>query len=108
MVAYEKGLRPTHVKERATDSPQVGFTLSKTGASNRGPVAGWGRPEQAICTPVNMENRLHRDNGEGVAATPLPYPLKGEGHSGLTSNRPDSDVMTVAGHLNAEYGDNKS
>jgi hypothetical protein len=28
-----------------------------------------------IDTPVNIENGLYRDNGEGVAATPLPYPL---------------------------------
>src|SRR6266436_2987984 len=34
-----------------------------------------GRPEPESGTPVNMENRLHRDNGEGVAATPPPYPL---------------------------------
>ena len=34
----------------------------------------WGRPVPERGTPVNMENRLHRDNGEGVAATPLPYP----------------------------------
>src|SRR5258708_30629389 len=34
-----------------------------------------GRPEPENGTPVNMENRLHRDNGEGVAATPPPYPL---------------------------------
>ncbi len=33
-----------------------------------------GRPEPERGTPVNMENGLHRDNGEGVAATPLPYP----------------------------------
>ena len=33
-----------------------------------------GRPEPERGTPVNMENELHRDNGEGVAATPLPYP----------------------------------
>ena len=35
-----------------------------------------GRPEPESGTPVNMENRLHRDNGEGVAATPPPYPLE--------------------------------
>src|SRR5207249_7621439 len=38
-----------------------------------------GRPEPESGTPVNMENRLHRDNGEGVAATPPPYPLDGRG-----------------------------
>ena len=36
-----------------------------------------GRPESESDTPVNIENGLYRDNGEGVAATPLPYPLKG-------------------------------
>jgi hypothetical protein len=36
----------------------------------------WGRPEREIRTPVNMENCLHRDNGEGVApASPLPARL---------------------------------
>src|SRR5437667_7256328 len=35
-----------------------------------------GRPEPESGTPVNMENRLHCDNGEGVAATPPPYPLE--------------------------------
>ena len=38
-------------------------------------VAGRGRPERESRTPVNMGNEPHRDNGEGVAATPLPYPL---------------------------------
>jgi len=38
-------------------------------------VGRGGRPEPKIRTPVNMENGLHCDNGEGVAATPLPYPL---------------------------------
>src|SRR2546428_7464892 len=35
-----------------------------------------GRPELEGDTPVNIENGLYRDNGEGVAATPLPYPLE--------------------------------
>ena len=35
-----------------------------------------GRPESETDTPVNIENGLYRDNGEGVAATPLPYPLR--------------------------------
>src|SRR6266571_997863 len=37
-----------------------------------------GRPESETDTPVNIENGLYRDNGEGVAATPLPYPLDGD------------------------------
>ena len=38
-----------------------------------------GRPESETDTPVNIGNGPYRDNGEGVAATPLPYPLRGEG-----------------------------
>ena len=33
-----------------------------------------GRPESESDTPVNIEDGLYCDNGEGVA-TPLPYPL---------------------------------
>ncbi|MGH7868019.1 MAG: hypothetical protein ACREP9_10430, partial [Candidatus Dormibacteraceae bacterium] len=61
-------------------TPHGGFTLSKFGAADGGTVGGRGRPEREIRTPVNMGNGPHRDNGEGVAATPLPYPLKGEGN----------------------------
>jgi hypothetical protein len=42
-------------------------------------VRGGGRPESETDTPVNIGNGPYRDNGEGVAATPLPYPLWGEG-----------------------------
>src|SRR5438445_23118 len=45
------------------------------GARSRG-----GRPERARRTPVNMGNQPHRDNGEGVASRPLPYPLS-SGHA---------------------------
>ena len=55
--------------------PRGGFTLSHSGASGKEFVAHRGRPESEIDTPVNIENGLYRDNGEGVAATPLPYPL---------------------------------
>jgi hypothetical protein len=55
--------------------PTVGFTLSTFGAADGGTVIGGGRPESEIDTPVNIGNRPYRDNGEGVAATPLPYPL---------------------------------
>lgn len=34
-----------------------------------------GRPVTATVTLVNMGNQPHRDNGEGLAATPAPYPL---------------------------------
>jgi hypothetical protein len=35
----------------------------------------WGRPERESRTPVNIVNQHYRDNGEGVAGRPLPYPL---------------------------------
>ena len=38
-------------------------------------IAGGGRPESETDTPVNIGNGPYRDNGEGVAARPLPYPL---------------------------------
>jgi len=59
--------------------PTGGFTLSKTGADDEVNVARRGRPESESYTPVNIGNGPYRDNGEGVAATPLPYPLTGEG-----------------------------
>ena len=34
-----------------------------------------GRPVTERVTLVNMGNQPHRDNGEGLAATPAPYPL---------------------------------
>ena len=67
-----KGLTPSHVKERRMDSPRsvhIGVRSVVT-------LLHRGRPEPESGTPVNMENRLHRDNGEGVAATPPPYPLE--------------------------------
>ena len=67
--------RPSHVKERATDSHRVGSLCLKGERWTRQNVTRRGRPEPENGTPVNMENGLHRDNGEGVAATPLPYPL---------------------------------
>ena len=33
-----------------------------------------GRPERESRTPVNIANGRYRDNGEGVASRPLPYP----------------------------------
>ena len=50
----------------------------------RGGVTRRGRPEPERGTPVNMENRLHRDNGEGVTSRPLPYPLEAYFTSNLT------------------------
>jgi DNA repair photolyase len=38
-------------------------------------IASGGRPESETDTPVNIGNGPYRDNGEGVAARPLPYPL---------------------------------
>jgi len=72
-------MRTAHAKpcQRTADElPTGGFTLSKFGACDRVLVAGGGRPELEIYTPVNIGNRPYRDNGEGVAPTPLPYPLE--------------------------------
>ena len=57
-------------------TPHGGFTLSRIGAADGANVIRRGRPESETDTPVNIENGLYRDNGEGVAATPLPYPLE--------------------------------
>ena len=38
-------------------------------------LASGGRPESETDTPANIGNGPYRDNGEGVAARPLPYPL---------------------------------
>ncbi len=67
--------RPSHVKELRTDSHQAGSLCPKSERLTREHVTRGGRPEPENGTPVNMENGLHRDNGEGVAATPLLYPL---------------------------------
>jgi hypothetical protein len=67
--------QPSHVKERRTDSPPGGSLCPKSEPATGDAVVGRGRPEMEIDTPVNIENGLYRDNGEGVAATPLPYPL---------------------------------
>ena len=68
--------------------PTGGFTLSKIGADDGANVTRRGRPESEIDTPVNIENGLYRDNGEGVAATPLPYPLIDRGLGGGIKMRP--------------------
>ena len=77
-----QAMRTAHAKpcQRTADElPTGGFTLSTFGARDRVLVAGWGRPELENYTPVNIGNGPYRDNGEGVAATPLPYPLE-RGH----------------------------
>ena len=38
-------------------------------------IASGGRPESETDTPVNIGNGPYRDNGEGVAGAPPPYPL---------------------------------
>ena len=53
-----------------TSSCQLAGPLSN---SPHGPRPG--RPESETDTPVNIGNGPYRDNGEGVAARPLPYPL---------------------------------
>jgi len=66
-------MRTAHAKpcQRTADElPTGGFTLSKFGARDRVLVAGRGRPELEIYTPVNIGNGPYRDNGEGVAPTP--------------------------------------
>ena len=55
--------------------PPGGSLCPKTESAAR-PCRIWGRPESEIGTPVNIGNGPYRDNGEGVAATPLPYPLR--------------------------------
>ena len=75
-------MRTAHAKpcqRTANELPTGGFTLSKFGARDRVLIAGGGRPELESYTPVNIGNGPYRDNGEGVAATPLPYPLWSEG-----------------------------
>jgi len=67
---------PRHAKRTLGGLPTGGFTLSEIGAGDAGHVVGGGRPELESNTPVNIGNRPYRDNGEGVAATPLPYPLE--------------------------------
>ena len=57
-------------------TPHGGFTLSTFGAHDGGTVTRRGRPESETDTPVNIGNGPYRDNGEGVAETPLPYPLE--------------------------------
>ena len=78
-------MRTAHAKpcqRTVHELPTGGFTLSKFGARDRVLLAGWGRPELESYTPVNIGNRPYRDNGEGVAPTPLPYPLTGFGRAG--------------------------
>ena len=89
-------MRTAHAKpcQRTADElPTGGFTLSKFGARDRVLVAGGGRPELEIYTPVNIGNGPYRDNGEGVAATPLPYP---------TSGRSDSRISLIQSRLRLE------
>ena len=56
--------------------PHGGFTLSKIGVGDAGQRRPRGSPGVETYTPVNIGNRPYRDNGEGVAARPLPYPLR--------------------------------
>src|SRR5437867_13352595 len=64
--------------QRTVDGLPTGWgsLCPKSEPATRVTVAGGGRPESEIDTPVNIGNGLYRDNGEGVAATPLPYPLE--------------------------------
>jgi hypothetical protein len=87
-----QAMRTAHAKpcQRTADGlPTGGFTLSKFGARDKVLVAGGGRPELEINTPVNIGNGPYCDNGEGVAATPLPYPLE-------RWNAPENSNVVVA------------
>jgi len=53
-----------------------------------------GRPELESDTPVNIGNGPYRDNGEGVAATPLSYPPEPQSVSG-----PDEHHQHIARFL---------
>ena len=55
-------------------TPHGGVHSVQTERREAGLLGRWGRPVPERGTPVNMEKRLHCDNGEGVVATPLPYP----------------------------------
>ncbi len=61
-----------------------------------------GRPVTEIVTPVNMGNRLHCDNGEGVAtASPLPSRLKRAGISRVPISRPLHGLHFLSGRIPA-------
>jgi hypothetical protein len=63
--------------QRTQDGLPTGGVHSVQNRSGRQPeLRRRGRPERANRTPVNMGNQPLRDNGEGVASRPLPYPLR--------------------------------
>src|SRR5437867_6819227 len=72
-------MRTAHAKpcQRTVDGLPAGWgsLCPKSEPATRQIVAGWGRPESEIDTPVNIGNGPYRDNGEGAAPMPLPYPL---------------------------------
>jgi hypothetical protein len=55
--------------------PTGGSLCPKSESATRDSAANGGRPELKTYTPVNIGNGPYRDNGKGVAARPLPYPL---------------------------------
>src|SRR5208283_1579326 len=63
------------MSKNAEPTPQGGVHSVQNWNRRGGNHADWGRPELESYTPVNIGNGPYRDNGEGVAATPLPYPL---------------------------------
>src|SRR6266545_5334849 len=67
-------------------------------------VASGGRPESETDTPANIGNGPYRDNGEGVAATPLPYPLEDlrRPGGGCIKVRPTRRIRWIAG-LSREF-----
>src|SRR5271157_2657967 len=64
------------MSKNAEPTPQGGVHSVQNWNRRGGNHADWGRPELESYTPVNIGNGPYRDNGEGVAATPLPYPLE--------------------------------
>ena len=48
-------------------TPHGGGSLCPNSERARRSLTRGGRPESESDTPVNIENRLYRDNGEGVA-----------------------------------------
>ena len=77
----------------------MGGSLCPNGATTSGAGHRGGRPVPERGTPVNMENRLHRDNGEGVVATPLPYPPRESKDERSCGCRMANELLILPLHL---------
>src|SRR5438093_249489 len=97
-------MRTAHAKpcQRTVDGLPAGWgsLCPKSEPATRQIVAGWGRPESEIDTPVNIGNGPYRDNGEGVAPMPLPYPLEGAAHATMMGHV----LCTASGALRLTSG----